>query len=119
MDEREALTEYINTLQVGKTKANEAAIKAGYAAFKAEKNARQLAETAQKYNLPAADLKAFVDETIERMVFDSGALTDLLAPLELGWKARAAKESELMADLIPLLKKLAQGREISGLSAYE
>jgi len=118
MDEREELTAYIDSLQVGKA-LDEAAIRAGYAAFKAEKNARQLAETAQKYNLPAADLQAFVDETIERMVFDSEALTDLLAPLELGWKARAAKESELMADLIPLLKKLAQGREISGLSAYE
>jgi len=119
MDEREELTAYINTLQVGKAAPNEQAIRDGYAAFKAEKNARQLAETAQKYNLPAAALQAFVDETIERMVFDSEALTDLLAPLELGWKARAEKEQDLMTDLIPQLKKLAQGREISGLSAYE
>jgi type I restriction enzyme R subunit len=29
------------------------------------------------------------------------------------------KELALMADLVPLLKKRAAGREISGLSAYE
>ena len=31
----------------------------------------------------------------------------------------AAKIKELMAELIPLLKKMAQGREISGLKTYE
>ena len=43
----------------------------------------------------------------------------IAAPLELGWKARTKAELTLMEDLIPLLKKLAQGREISGLGAYE
>lgn len=46
-------------------------------------------------------------------------LTDLLAPLELGWKQRKQKEDELMEDLTPLLKKLAGEQEISGLKAYE
>jgi type I restriction enzyme R subunit len=46
-------------------------------------------------------------------------LSDLLAPLKLGWKARTQKELALMEDLIPLLHKLAQGQEISGLVAYE
>ena len=46
-------------------------------------------------------------------------LNDLLAPLDLSWKDRAKKEQALMADLMPQLKKLAQGREISGLNAYE
>jgi len=46
-------------------------------------------------------------------------LTDLLAPLELGWKDRAKKELELMEELIPLLKKLAGEQEISGLKTYE
>lgn len=46
-------------------------------------------------------------------------LSDLLAPLELGWKARTRKELALMEDLILLLHKLAQGGEISGLGAYE
>jgi type I restriction enzyme R subunit len=119
MDEREDMTEYINTLQVGKTKTSEAAIRAGYAAFKAEKNAHQLAEIAAKFGLEHNALSAFVEEIIERLVFDSEALTDLLAPLGLNWRERAPKERELMTELIPLLKKLAGGRDISGLSAYE
>ena len=35
------------------------------------------------------------------------------------WRERREKELALMADLVPLLKKLANGREISGLDAYE
>ncbi len=46
-------------------------------------------------------------------------LTVLLEPRELNWKARRVAELALMEDLVPLLKKRAAGREISGLSAYE
>lgn len=46
-------------------------------------------------------------------------LTELLEPLSLAWKARRVAELALMADLVPLLKKRAAGRDISGLSAYE
>jgi type I restriction enzyme R subunit len=53
------------------------------------------------------------------MIFDGERLSDLLAPLQLGWKDRTKKELALMEDLTPLLKKLAQGREISGLKAYD
>lgn len=42
-----------------------------------------------------------------------------MTPLQLGWKARTKAELALMDELIPPLKKLAQGREISGLGAYE
>jgi type I restriction enzyme R subunit len=42
-----------------------------------------------------------------------------MEPLDLGWKARTQKELALMEELIPILKRLAQGREISGLGAYE
>ena len=42
-----------------------------------------------------------------------------MAPFALDWKKRMEKELALMEDLIPLLKKLAQGREILGLAAYE
>ena len=55
----------------------------------------------------------------ERLILDGDALSDLMAPLELGWKARVQAETALMGDLIPLLQKRAQAREISGLSAYE
>jgi type I restriction enzyme R subunit len=53
------------------------------------------------------------------MIFDGERLTTLMEPLGLGWKARTQAELALMEDLIPLLKRKAGGREISGLSAYE
>jgi type I restriction enzyme R subunit len=56
---------------------------------------------------------------MSRMIFDGEHLSDLLSPLELGWKARTQAELALMEDLLPVLHKLAQGREISGLAAYE
>ena len=46
-------------------------------------------------------------------------LGDLMAPLGLGWRARTHAELALMAELVPLLRKRAQGRDISGLNAYE
>ena len=64
-------------------------------------------------------LQAFVDTILTRNIFDGEQLTELLAPLDLGWKARTEKELALMADLVPLLKKRARDREISGLQAYE
>ena len=118
MDDREDIRAYINTLQVGKG-LDEKAIRQGYERFKAEKSARELADIATKHGLEAAALQTFVDGILWRMIFDGEQLGDLLAPLELGWKARTKKELALMEDLIPLLHKLAQGREISGLVAYE
>lgn len=118
MDEREEIIAYINTLEAGKS-LNEKEIREGYQRFKAEKFAHEIQVMAEKYGLQAAALTAFVDAIINRMIFDGEKLTDLLEPLELGWKQRRIKELELMEELVPLLKKLAQGREISGLSAYE
>ena len=118
MDEREDIIAYIDTLKLGGG-LSEDDIHAGYETFKAEQNTRRLAEIAAKYRLESATLQTFVDRILQRMIFDGDQLIDLLAPLGLGWKARSEKELALMADLIPLLKKLAQGREISGLRAYE
>jgi type I restriction enzyme R subunit len=42
-----------------------------------------------------------------------------MEPLGLNWKNRRVKELALMEDLVPMLNKRAQGRDISGLSAYE
>ena len=64
-------------------------------------------------------IQAFVNEIVERRIFDGEKLYDLIAPLELGWKDRARKEEELMKDLIPILKRMVGGQKISGLSAYE
>ncbi len=118
MDEGEDIIAYINTLKPG-TALNEKNIRQGYEAFKAEKNAKQLTLIAQKHELEPSHLHTFVNTILQRMVFDGELLSELLSPLELGWKARTQKELALMEDLAPLLHKLAQGREISGLSAYE
>lgn len=118
LDDHENMIAYIDTLPAGKG-LDERAIRQGYERFKAEKNARELAAIANKHGLEAAALQTFVDGILRRMIFDGEQLGDLLAPLELGWKARTKKELALMEDLIPLLHKLAQGREITGLKAYE
>jgi type I restriction enzyme R subunit len=118
IDERDDIAEYIGTLEAGKA-LDEKAIRAGFDSFKAEKHAKALASVAAKHSLDTAALQAFVETTLRRMVFDGDQLSELFAPLGLGWKARTKAELMLMEDLIPLLKKLAQGREISGLGAYE
>jgi type I restriction enzyme R subunit len=118
MEERQVMVDYIKTLKEGEG-LSEKAIREGYEAFKANRVAGELAKTAHKHGLKTEALQAFVDTIMGRMIFDGEQLSDLLAPLELGWKERTTKELALMADLIPLLKKLAQGREISGLEVYE
>jgi len=118
MDERAEIADYIKTLQVGEA-LSEKEIRQGYESFKTAKNARQLADLASKHGLASAALQAFVDGILQRMIFDGEQLSDLLAGLGLGWKARTQKELALMDDLIPLLHKLAHGRDISGLGAYE
>lgn len=118
MDEQEDLTEYINGLDWNSGQDVET-LRKGYDKFKDDKFNKELADLAHKNGLKTADLKTFVEQIMSRMIFDGEKLTDLLEPLELSWKERRVKELALMADLVPLLKKLAQGREISGLAAYE
>jgi len=118
MDEREDIAAYINTLKAGEG-LSEKAIRDGYSRFKAEKNAAELAGIAGKHGLATEALQGFVDTILQRMIFDGEALTDLMEPLGLNWKARRVKELDLMADLMPVLLKRSSGREISGLSAYE
>ena len=118
MNERYDMIAYIESLDFTKGR-NEDEIKDGYENFKEEKHNKELAAIANKYGLKTAALKSFTEGILSRMIFDGEQLNDLLAPLQLGWKDRTKKELSLMQDLIPQLKKLAQGREISGLSAYE
>jgi type I restriction enzyme R subunit len=74
---------------------------------------------AEKHRLSGEALQNFVDGIMDRMIFDGEQLTDLMEPLELGWKDRRVAELSLMEELLPYLNKLAQGRDISGLAAYE
>jgi len=118
MDEQEDLTDYINSLDW--TIGHEVEIlHKGYDAFKIEKHDKELAKIANEHGLQTANLKAFVEDIMSRMIFDGEKLTDLMEPLELGWKQRSKAEAALMKDLVKELKKIAQGREISGLAAYE
>ena len=112
------IAEYIRGLPVGEA-LDENAIRSGYERFKEEKKTRELKQIAARHKLDAAALQAFVDEVLRRRIFDGEALSELMAPLGLGWKARTRAELALVEELTPLLHKLAQGREISGLSAYE
>jgi type I restriction enzyme R subunit len=119
LDERDAITDYVRSLEAGKA-LDETAIREGYQQFKAERDAKEVADTAEKHGLTQEALQAFVDRILlPPMIFNAEQLNDLLAPLDLGWRDRTEKELALMADLVPLLKKRAAGREISGLSAYE
>lgn len=118
IDERDAITEYVLGLKAGEG-LDEAAIRAGYHRFKDQKHAAEVAAVAHQHGLTPASLQAFVDTILARMIFDGELLTELLAPLDLGWRARTEKELALMADLVPLLKKRAGGRDISGLKPYQ
>jgi type I restriction enzyme R subunit len=118
MDERADIGAYIATLKAGEA-LSEAIIRDGYQRFKAEKQSQELADLAKGHGLETTALQAFVDSILLRMIFDGEQLSELMAPLGLGWKARTQKELALMDELTPLLRKRAQGRDISGLSAYE
>ncbi|EIJ34490.1 type I restriction endonuclease subunit R [Thiothrix nivea] len=118
MDERDDIIPYIYSLPTDSPlKENE--IREGYQGYKAQKAADELAGIAGKHGLQTVALQAFVDTVMGRMIFDGEQLTDLLAPLELGWKQRRVAELALMEELVPYLNKLAGGREISGLNVYE
>ena len=118
LDEREDIEAYINTLTEGEG-LSEKQIREGYEAFKAEKQAKELTKIADKHGLEVSVVEDFIGRILERMIFDDSALRELMKPLGLKWKERSKRELELISDLEPILHKRAQGREISGLSAYE
>ena len=118
LDDREDIIAYIDSLD-GVNGKTEQEIKDGYEIFKTEKYAKELMAIAEKHDLGVASLQAFVNDIVERKIFDGEKLNDLLEPLDLGWRDRTRKETELMNDLVPLLKRLVPGQEISGLKAYE
>ena len=118
MEEEEDLTDYINQVDWSKGQTVDE-LKQNFETFKVEKYDKELTAIAHAHGLHTADLKNFVEQIMNRMIFDGEKLTDLMEPLELGWKQRSEAETALMNDLVPQLKKLAQGREISGLAAYE
>ena len=125
MDERKDIEEYIEEIDrfIKDSEENKGLSKKevmeGYRKFKAEKNSKELISLSEKYGLESESLQAFVTVIMERMIFDGEKLIDLLEPLNLSWRERTQKELQLMEELVPLLKKIANGREIMGLKAYE
>lgn len=118
MDEQEEIEEYIATLKVGKELDVEE-IKKGFDAFKSQKYARALTEMAAAHGLDAQALQEFTDTTMKRMVFDGDDFSALFEAQDLGWKEQMAKEAAMMQSFKPFLQKLAKGRDISGLRAYD
>ena len=118
IDERDNIVAYIDSLD-GVNGKTEQEIKEGYEVFKSEKFANELIAIAETHKLSIASLQSFVHTIVDRKIFDGEKLSELVAPLELGWKDRTKKETAIMTDLIPLLKRMAEGQKISGLSAYE
>ena len=120
IDEREDIMAYIDSLDAkGVNGKTEKEIKDGYELFKKDKFVKAVSTLATKHSLDVNSVLVFVTDIIERHIFDGEKLYNLIAPLELGWKDRARKEEDLMKDLIPILKRMAGGQKISGLSAYE
>lgn len=118
LDDREDIIAYIDSLD-GVNGKTEDEIRNGYEDFKTEKYAKELKAIAEKHGLSVDSVQAFVNDIVERKFFDGEQLNTLLEPLDLGWRDRTRKETELMNDLVPLLKRLVPGQEISGLKAYE
>ena len=118
MDDKELIIDYIDSLgEVRGISENE--IRTGFERFLVERQAAEVAALAEKHHLPVERLQAFIDTILQRMVFDGEQLTELMQPLGLNWKVRYRAELALMEDLVPLLKKRAGGREISGIGVYE
>lgn len=125
MDERKDIEEYIEEIDrfIKVSEENkglsEKEVMDGYRKFQAEKNSKELISLSEKYGLESESLQTFVTAIMERMIFDGEKLIDLLEPLNLSWRERTQKELQLMEELVPLLKKMANGKEIVGLKAYE
>lgn len=82
IDERDDITEYVMSLKAGEG-LDERAIRTGYLQFKALKAARELAELAARQGLSAATLQAFVDQVLERRIFDGEGRS--LVPWSMRW----------------------------------
>lgn len=118
IEERDDIIAYIESLD-GVNGKTEQEIKDGYQVFKTEKFAKELITIAETHSIGVSALQEFVLNIVERKIFDGEKLSELIAPLELGWKDRTRKETAIMTDLVPLLKRMTGGQKISGLSAYD
>ncbi len=118
IDGSDDFIEYVRSID-GVNGMTEQEIKDGLERFKADKRLRELTVIAERHGIDVSALDVFVRNIIDRKIFDGEKLNGLVEPLGLGWKDRTKKEIAIMTDLVPLLKHMADGQTISGLSAYE
>ena len=116
-DDPQEIGAYIDSLELRKYDENE--LRTGFEQFKAAQKLGDLERLSSQHQLPAKAVQSFVEEILDRRIFDGERLTDLFAAQELPWKERARREHLLMTELKPLLLKWSTGREIAGLRAYE
>ena len=119
MNDSDDIISYIDSLSKDINEMTIDEVKEGFEKFKYDKFNKEVAQYAEKYCLETNSLFEFLGEIISRKIMDGEKLTDLFEPLGLGWRERSKKENAFMADIIPLLKRMADGKEISGLSAWE
>ena len=118
LEEREDMIEYIKSLPLNQP-FSEDEIDKGYKDFRIKKRSKKFDDVAKKHNLPSQAIESFVNTIVEGGVFDEDLLSELVVPLDLGWRERSKKELVIMADLLPIFKQLAGGKEIRGISIYE
>jgi type I restriction enzyme R subunit len=116
-EDPEEISAYIDSLEL--RKYDEKELRAGFERFKAERKLADLDRLSREHGLSPGGVRSFVEEILQRRIFDGERLTDLFAAQQLPWKERARHENALMTQLKPLLVKWADGREIVGLRAYE
>ena len=83
---------HVNTLEAGQGHGCIEEIKGDYQVFSAHKTQAGLDALAGKHGLAPAALRGFVTGVLERLIFDGEQLSELFAPLGLGWKARSQAE---------------------------
>ena len=118
MEDGDDIIEYLKTLAPDTGRSIDE-IRDGYDKFKQNRHNNAITEIANDNGLEPDTLKAFVNDILYRRVFHDSDLTELLSPLGLGWKERTQKKLALMEDLSPLLRKMADGKEIAGLNIYD
>lgn len=115
IDEREYITAFIDTLEVGSSMTLDE-VKEAYQVFKDQSVNAELLKIAGDYEVDEPAFLAFVNESVRFARIDEDALNQLFA--HLGWKERKAKKESLMNTLVPYFKRLCGGRKVDGLSAY-
>lgn len=117
IEERDDIIDYVKTLKVGECiSVND--IKEGYKKYKEYKRSKELKDIAEKFNINKDKLVRFALDIVRQKHFNGEDLSNIL-PDNVGWKEKSDIELRLMRMLIPVLNKMAEGREIRGLELYD